>query len=242
MTTPPTSGSAGSAGNVSSPEATAGSGTTFESRVAAIALARLLSGDRLPGLDVPVVAVRLQQRVAGALLDDIVVSGLETGGTVRTIEYQIKRSLSPAPGNQEFVEIIGQILDVVQKNGDGLAATAVDRGLRRFGVAARPSGSLKHLARVTVVARSHNAADTFLQVVQQTANAEVKRLHKQLRETVSKIMIPKASDGVPAAGPAAVVVDDATWRVARSRGTGVSCGEREADGGRGPPAGRLAAA
>jgi hypothetical protein len=91
---------------VPSPEATGGSGHTFEARVGAIALGRLLRGDRVPGLNLPPSRVRLQQRVAGAVLDDIVLDADEPLGGTRTVEYQVKRRISPAPGNADFVEII----------------------------------------------------------------------------------------------------------------------------------------
>ena len=54
-------------------EATGGAGNTFEARVGGIALERLLRGDRVPGLNLAPSRVRLQQRVAGAVLDDIVL-------------------------------------------------------------------------------------------------------------------------------------------------------------------------
>ncbi len=63
---------------VPSPEATGGSGMTFEARVGAIALGRLLRGDRVPGLNLAPSRVRLQQRVAGAVLDDIVLDARQS--------------------------------------------------------------------------------------------------------------------------------------------------------------------
>ncbi len=95
---------------VPSPEATGGSGSTFEARVGAIALGRLLRGDRVLGLNLAPSRVRLQQRVAGAVLDDIVLDADEPLGGTRTAEYQVKRRISPAPGNADFVEVIRRCL------------------------------------------------------------------------------------------------------------------------------------
>jgi len=57
---------------VASPEATGGAVVAFEARVGAIALSRLLRGDRVPRLDRSPKRVRLQQLMAGAVLDDVV--------------------------------------------------------------------------------------------------------------------------------------------------------------------------
>lgn len=56
-----------------SPEATGGAGTIEEYTLGAVALARLLTGDLLPGLSAPLVTVALQRRVTGNTLDDLVL-------------------------------------------------------------------------------------------------------------------------------------------------------------------------
>src|SRR5215467_9958774 len=58
--------------SVASPLSTGGAGTIYEYRVAAVVLAALLRGDRVIGLEVPVTEVRLQQRIAGSYLDDVI--------------------------------------------------------------------------------------------------------------------------------------------------------------------------
>lgn len=197
------------------PEGTGGAGGTFEGRVGAIALAGLLRGDRLSGLGVAPTRVRLQQRVAGALLDDVVIGGLEPGGARRTIEYQIKHQFTPAPGNHEFVEIVAHVLTALGADGAGPDAGAIVDGRRRFGVAARPSTALADFARATEIARSHDTADSFRQVVLRALRAGVQQRHTQLRSTVNAVLTPP-TDGVPATSPSDADLDEATWQVARA--------------------------
>ncbi len=205
----------GAATQVPSPEATGGAGGAFENRVGAIALARLLRGDRLPGLGIPPERVRLQQRVSGAVLDDIVAAGTEPGGAERTIEYQIKRQLSPAPGSEDFAEIVQHVLTAIDADGTGPEQGALASGRQRFGVAARPSGALADLHRVTQIARAHDTPAGFLAVVQTATNTGVRQRHTQLRNTVKALRTPP-DDGTPAPPPGDADLDDATWRAARA--------------------------
>lgn len=79
-----------------SPEARGGTGVAFEARVGAMALSRLLRGDRVPGLDRPPKRIRLQQLMAGAVLDDVVFDADDRRGGDQTIEYQ-RPTRRPAP-------------------------------------------------------------------------------------------------------------------------------------------------
>jgi hypothetical protein len=124
---------------VPSPEATGGSGTTFEARVGAIALGRLLRGDRVPGLNLAPSRVRLQQRVAGAVLDDIVLDATEPLGGTRTAEYQVKRQIPLAPGNADFVEVIHRCLTEIDAEERHGPSAPLWSGRRRFGIVSRPS-------------------------------------------------------------------------------------------------------
>src|SRR5690348_7431828 len=91
------------AARIPSPEATGGAGPGFEVRTFAVALARLLRGDRILGLDAAPTRVRLQQRVADAVLDDVVLECADRRGGIQSIEYQVKRRLRPTEGDSEFV-------------------------------------------------------------------------------------------------------------------------------------------
>jgi hypothetical protein len=144
---------------IASPEATGGAGTNYESRFAGVVLARLLRGDHVDGLGLPLQRVQFQGRFAGHLLDDIVAEGTDALGRTRIIEYQAKRTLSPAPSDDEFKETVARCIEALQGDGeDG----EIDRRLRRFGLVANPSRPLTDLSRVTDIARAHNSAGSFL--------------------------------------------------------------------------------
>lgn len=203
---------------IPSPEATGGAGGTVESRVTAIVLARLLRGDRVPGLALAPERVRLQQLVTGALLDDIVIDATDQAGAGRTIEYQSKRQLSPGKGNADFVDVIKRCLQAVAADAqgstdvDGHGAGAVAAGRRRFGIVSHPSVALADLARVTDIARSHDTADSFVEVVGKTARQGVGQRYKQLKETVEHILRQDVTE--LDAGPTDKEIVDAVWRVA----------------------------
>jgi len=195
---------------VASPEATGSAGGTYESRAAAIALCRLLRGDRIAGLGLPIARVRLQQRFAGLLLDDIVVEGTDPSGSTRVVEFQAKRQISPAKSDVEFVETVGRCLESVNSDTGGHIAA----GRHRFGIIAKPSTALHDLARVTEVARAHDQPSSFVCVLRTTArNGVVQRLN-QLRETVVACLTAGADTLVPE--PPEMQVDELTWKVAKS--------------------------
>ncbi|MFD1374547.1 hypothetical protein [Actinoplanes sichuanensis] len=72
-----------------SPKATGGSGVHYEAEVVACALALLLTGHRGPVWNQPISTLSVQQRAAGAQLDDMVLQ-IGTGTTSRIVECQIK--------------------------------------------------------------------------------------------------------------------------------------------------------
>ena len=104
--------------DVASAESTGGAGTNFEARVGAIALVRMLLGDRVAGLDFPIERVLLQSRFAGHLIDDITIFGTDHYGAERVVDYQSKRSIDPVPSDKEFAETIGRCLQTIQAEGD----------------------------------------------------------------------------------------------------------------------------
>lgn len=128
---------------VPSPEATGGAGVFFEARVGGIALSRLLRGDRVAGLDTPPARVRLQQRVADAVLDDIVLDAADPRGGTQTIEYQVKRSISITEADANFCDVIQRCMDQLDSDPD-----PINDDRRRFGIASRPSPALAQLDRV----------------------------------------------------------------------------------------------
>jgi hypothetical protein len=204
--------SATPAKKIASPEATGGAGVNFEARFAGVVLARLLRGDHVEGLGLPVERVQFQRRFAGHLLDDVVAEGTDALGRLRIIEYQAKRRLSPAPSDDEFKETVARCIQAVQADGDD---GEIARQLRRFGLVANPSGPLADLSRVTEIARAHDSAGSFLDVVRVTANAGVVQRLEQLRTTVTNCLKDEQEDEF-AAAPLEAKVDGLAWRVARA--------------------------
>jgi hypothetical protein len=195
---------------VSSPEATGGAGGRFETRVAAICLSRLLRGDRDAGLGAPVEKVGLQQRAMGAVLDDVTLEATTPLGIERSIEYQVKRRISPAPSDSDFVEVIGQCIDAVEVDAtDG----PLSRGARRLGLVSTPSGPLADLARVTDIARSHVDPTSFVQAIQVATNAGVRQRYEQLCTVVEQKLA--ADEEALAPQPSDARVDQVVWQVAR---------------------------
>ncbi|MCW6003770.1 hypothetical protein K1W54_04135 [Micromonospora sp. CPCC 205371] len=187
---------------VPSPEATGGAGPSFEIRTFAVALARLLRGDRIPGLDAPPTRVRLQQRVAGAVLDDVVLECADRRGGIQSIEYQVKRRIRPTDGDPEFVEIVRRCLGELRTT-----PALFEERRRRFGIAATPSAPLRDLHRVTVIARSHDTATGFCDVVWRTAREQVRDKLTALRTIVATVRGDSPSD---------TDTDEDAWRVARA--------------------------
>ncbi|WP_203809480.1 ATP-binding protein, partial [Actinoplanes couchii] len=163
-----------------SPEATGGAGTIEEYTLGAVALARLLTGDLLPGLTAPLATVAFQRRVAGNTLDDLVLRS-DTGTAENGIDFQIKRTASPAPSNDAFVDALGQCIDTLRQEREALAAGRLRLG---FG-ASGPRGPLEQLQRLTEIARSHSTVATFRGVlVPGATSGEVRTRYGYFKDTV----------------------------------------------------------
>lgn len=187
---------------VVSPESTGGAGGSFETRVAAIGLARMLRGDHIPGLAAPPVLVRLQQKFADAVLDDIVFDTEKSSGTLQSIEYEVKRSLSVTPKDPEFVGIVGRCFaEVITEDG------SIASGHRRFGIASRETPNLVDLKWVTEAARAHHSAEPFAQLVSATAGGKYRDRLGALTAAV-RSELPEGASGA--------MVADLTWQVARA--------------------------
>lgn len=138
-----------------SPAARGPAGTYFEAMVGASYLLGLLAGSEprgLPGRTTE--RVRLQAAGEGFPLDDIVVEGRDALGEATTLEIQVKRTITFAPADGEFRDVVRQI-----------AASAGQTGRREFAVA-----TSQHTSRidgpyqeVLAWARQLGDAPTFMQ-------------------------------------------------------------------------------
>lgn len=145
------------ANGVASPEATGGAGTIFEYRLAALAMSRLLRGAHPPvGPHRPVIGVALQQRVAGSLLDDVVMRA-GSADLSTAIEFQVKKTLSVTGSSAELISVLGQAMETWQSR-----AHELESGRLILGVAAGgPEDELKDLAQLSSMARSHHTSASF---------------------------------------------------------------------------------
>jgi hypothetical protein len=176
-----------------------------------ILLARMLLGDRVLGLDFPIERVLLQSRFAGHLIDDITLFGTDHYGAERVIDYQSKRSLDPIASDKDFAETIGRCLQTIQAEGDDGPTV---RGHHRFGLVSNPSNALHDLARLTDIARSHDRAGSFVELVRRTCAKGVRDRLTALRTIVATLL---RQPGDPMAPEVAETdVDQFTWQVAKA--------------------------
>lgn len=139
-----------------SSELSSGSGFTFEERVAATYLSKLLKEGFAPGVvDHTVNRVSLQRRSLGEPLDDVIVDFISPTGEEVRLSLQVKQSLtvSDAKGKTAFREVIKDCWDTLHKNdfridhdrygaAVGFIAKNKSRDLKRLCEIARSSGDL----------------------------------------------------------------------------------------------------
>lgn len=165
-----------------SPEATGGAGTIFEYRVAALAFSRLLRGAHVPvGIELPIESVALQQRIAGSLLDDIVLRA----GPVQqrtTIEFQVKKQLAVTGSSQALISLLGQAAETWNTREH-----ALETGRLLLGAAASgPDDDLADLADLAARARDHSAHTSFQRLlVEQVTSRRLRMRYDQIVKAMS---------------------------------------------------------
>ena len=178
--------------SVASPLSTGGVGTIYEYRVAAIVLAALLRGDRVIGLEVPVTEVRLQQRIAGSYLDDVIAAADHPGAVRLQVDFQVKRAVDPVPSDAEWKSVIGQCVDTLAEDPDGVRS-----GHHMLALAARaPAGHLEELAELTRWAREHDNPASFTTVITAPSgapNASVRNRWRHLRTTITDVLTERGT-------------------------------------------------
>jgi hypothetical protein len=95
---------------MTSPASTGGSGALFEAQVgAAYLLSMLLEVDArgLPNCQIDSIA--LQRGQEGYPLDDVIVHGQDRNGRTATLEIQVKRSITFAPSDEVFQDVVKQV-------------------------------------------------------------------------------------------------------------------------------------
>jgi hypothetical protein len=102
----------------SSPSSTGPAGSHFEGQVGASYLLSMLVGAEprgLPGTTIGKIA--LQRAPEGSPLDDVIVYAHDAQGNPAKLEVQVKKSMTFAPGDKVFREVVGQIVKA-SRNAD----------------------------------------------------------------------------------------------------------------------------
>ena len=176
-----------------SPAASGGAGTLFEYRVAAIMLTHLLAGTHPPGLLVPVVAVGLQQRVRGHLLDDVVVYGEPPPGSLCT-EFQVKKTLTATANDEPFIDVVTEALHRLSADRQSVRpAGDLALGL----IAERHANAMDQLAELARYARGHSSYRTFAEVFAEGVVG--RRVRDRLRAVEAAVSVA-VSRGAPDLG------------------------------------------
>jgi hypothetical protein len=103
---------------VTSPASTGGSGALFEAQVAAAYLLSMLLEVDARGLpNCRIESIRLQRGQEGYSLDDIIVHGQDRNGKAATLEIQVKRSITFAPSDEVFQDVVKQAKGAVGSHG-----------------------------------------------------------------------------------------------------------------------------
>ena len=99
-----------------SPASTGPAGARFEGQVGATYLLAMLVGAEARGLPGAIIdRVACQRAAEGHPLDDVVVYAHDTRGNPGTLEVQVKKGMTFAPGDKVFREVVGQIAEAARK-------------------------------------------------------------------------------------------------------------------------------
>jgi hypothetical protein len=103
---------------MTSPASTGGSGALFEAQVgAAYLLSMLLEVDARGLPNCRIESIRLQRGQEGYPLDDVIIQGRDRGGKAATLEIQVKRSITFAPSDEVFQDVVKQVKDAMHNPG-----------------------------------------------------------------------------------------------------------------------------
>lgn len=126
------------------------------------------------------IALALQQRVRGHLLDDIVIYGERPPHELST-EFQVKRTLRASPANKDFVDLLTQSLHVLDDKQQAVARGDIGLGA----VAGKYASDMDQLAELAGRAAAHASMRTFAESLAKDAIDEKYRNRlKNIREAI----------------------------------------------------------
>ncbi len=167
-----------------SAELTAGSGFTYEDRVAGVYLASLLAETGAPSLDAYVVArVSFQQSSFGHPLDDLIVDANANDGSASQLSLQIKRSLRIGAGatNTDF-------RSVITTSWDTLTKPDFRQGIDRYGCVVDTISADRLRALRTVCDWARASADATHFAKRFATDGPASATHRQIKNAIESIL------------------------------------------------------
>jgi hypothetical protein len=103
---------------MTSPASTGGSGALFEAQVGAYYLLSMLLELDAWGLpNCRIESIRLQRGREGHPLDDVIIESQDHSGKTAILEIQVKRSITFAPSDEIFQDVVKQVRDAMDRPG-----------------------------------------------------------------------------------------------------------------------------
>ncbi|MGJ0508830.1 MAG: hypothetical protein ACR652_17225 [Methylocystis sp.] len=160
-----------------STELTGGAGFTYEDTVVAYYLAHLLRHERAAGQPGIITSVAVQRQGYGHPMDDVIV-GLDDAGTKRSLDLQVKRSVTISSADQQFKEIVAAAVKTQGSHDFAKGSDACG-----FVVEHVTDTTFRSLSRLINKAKASPDPNDFGQYFAQTgtAGADDKKLREGLR-------------------------------------------------------------
>lgn len=168
-----------------SAELTAGSGFTYEDRVAGVYLASLLTEAGAPSLDAYIVTrVSFQQSTFGHPLDDLIVDANANDDSATQLSLQIKRSLRIGAGvtNTDF-------RSVVTASWDTLTKPDFREGVDRYGCVVDTISADRLRALRTVCDWARASADATHFASRFATDGPASATHSQIKQAIESILV-----------------------------------------------------
>jgi hypothetical protein len=162
--------------NPASTELTGGAGFTYEDTVVAYYLAQLLRHERAAGQTGIVISVAVQRQGHGRPMDDVIV-GLDDSGTKRSLDLQVKRSLTISGADKQFKDIVAAAMKT--QASDAFVEGSDASG---FVVEHVTDTTFRSLSRLISKAKASPDAEDFEEYFSSTgtAGADDKKLRKSI--------------------------------------------------------------
>ena len=187
----------------SSPYATGGGGFTFEHRVGAVYLARLITSTPLSELGERAVGRVAFQQAASSAVDDLVVTGISDNQSVLIrLAVACRRCPQFTRGNAKTKELFTQLVRA-SKAAEGDS----DAELRLAIAVAGNQGGAGEVSELAGIARNQHGASAFFASVNESGQFS-NRLRTRLAHLRDLVELAQASAGVPD-----VSADERCWRL-----------------------------